>query len=212
MARTSRAAAAAPPPRLHLGAGRERLPGWINIDMQAIPGVDVIADVTHGLDYKDVEAIYAEHFLEHLPLAAALGFLLESHRVLGEGAWIRLSTPNLDWVWATHYRLDPDPDLKRRAALALNRAFHGWEHQFLWNKEILEEALLACGFAAVRWCRWGESELPVFQGIEHHETYADEEGLPHVIIAEARKAEPQPERLARFKEQLYEGFLGHLRG
>jgi hypothetical protein len=212
MSRTPQTAPPAPLKRLHLGAGRERLPGWINIDMQAIPGVDVIADVTRGLDYSDVEAVYAEHFLEHLPLEAAVGFLLEAHRVLADGGWLRLSTPNLDWVWATHYRLDADPDLKRQAALTLNRAFHGWEHQFLWNREILAEALSACGFAAPRWCRWGESELPVFQGIEHHETYVDEDALPHVIIAEAQKGPPQPERLARFRAQLHEGFLGHLRG
>jgi predicted SAM-dependent methyltransferase len=201
-----------PPARLHLGSGRERLEGWVNIDMQALPGVDVIADVTRGLPYEGVEAIYAEHFLEHLPLGAAVDFLLESHRVLGESGWIRLSTPNLDWVWSTHYRLDADPDLKRRAALAINRAFHGWEHQFLWNREMLAEALEATGFAPPRWCRWGESELPVFRGIERHEVYVDEEGLPHVIIAEAQKAAPQPERLARLREQLLEGFLGHLRG
>jgi predicted SAM-dependent methyltransferase len=216
MSRTpSRTPRQPPPPapnRLHLGAGRERLPGWINVDMQAIPGVDVIADVTRGLDYSDVEAIYAEHFLEHLPLDAAVGFLLEAWRVLAEDGWIRLSTPNLDWVWSTHYRLDADPDLKRQAALAINRAFHGWEHQFLWNREMLAEALLACGFAEPRWCVWGVSELPFFQGIERHELYADEEGLPHVIIAEAQKAAPAPLRLARFRELLVEGFLGHLRG
>jgi predicted SAM-dependent methyltransferase len=211
----SRTPRQAPPPpenRLHLGSGRERLPGWINVDMQAIPGVDVIADVTRGLPYQDVEAIYAEHFLEHLPVDAAVGFLLEAHRVLAEGGWLRLSTPNLDWVWSTHYRLDAPPDLKCQAALVLNRAFRGWEHQFLWNREMLEEALLACGFVETRWCRWGESEQPVFRGIERHEVYVDEETLPHVIIAEARKAAPQPERLAGFRKLLVQEFLGHLRG
>jgi len=200
------------PNRLHLGAGRERLDGWINIDMQAIPGVDVIADVTQGLDYSGVEAVYAEHFLEHLPVDAALGFLLEAHRVLGDGGWLRLSTPNLDWVWSTHYRLDTDPEGKRQAALTLNRAFYGWEHRFLWNREMLGEALLACGFREPRWCRWGESELPVFQGIERHERYIEEEALPHVLIAEAQKAASQPERLARLRATLVAGFLDHLRG
>ena len=122
MTRTQRQAPQPPPHRLHLGAGRERLDGWINVDMQAIPGVDVIADVTRGLDYSEVEAIYAEHFLEHLPLAAAVDFLLESHGVLAEGGWLRLSTPNLDWVWSTHYRLDADPETRRLGALSLNRA------------------------------------------------------------------------------------------
>ena len=108
--------------------------------------------------------------------------------------------------------VDAPPDLKRQAALVINRAFRGWEHQFLWDQEMLEEALLACGFVEIRWCRWGESEQPVFQGIERHEVYVDEERLPHVIIAEARRAAPQPERLKSFQALLVQEFLGHMRG
>ena len=115
-------------------------------------------------------------------------------------------------MWETHYRLDAAPETKRLAAIGLNRAFHGWEHQFLWNRELLEEAFLACGFRAPRWCRWGESDLPVFQGIERHETYEDSAELPHVLIAEARKGESQPERLAALRALLEREFLLHLKG
>ena len=201
-----------PPVRLHVGSGRARLEGWVNIDNQALPGVDVVADVTKGLEFADVEAVFAEHFLEHLPVGAALDFLLEARRVLGPQGSLRLSTPNLDWVWATHYRLEAEAETKRLGALQLNRAFHGWEHQFLWNRELLGEALLACGFRAPRWCRWGESDLPVFQGIERHETYGDSPELPHVLIAEARKGDPQPDRLAALRDLLQREFLLHLKG
>ncbi len=211
-AKKKRDRAPTPAPRLHIGAGRARLEGWLNVDLQPLPGVDVVADVTQGLRFTGVESIYAEHFLEHLPVAAAIGFLQESHRVLVDGGWIRLSTPNLDWVWSTHYRLDLDPEGKRTAAIAMNRAFHGWEHQFIWNRELLGEALAACGFAPLRWCRHGESELAVFRGIERHETYGDSPELPHVIIAEAQKGTPQPERLARLREVLARDFLAHQKG
>ncbi|HYU31733.1 MAG TPA: methyltransferase domain-containing protein [Thermoanaerobaculia bacterium] len=196
--------------RLHVGSGRARLEGWVNIDIQALPGVDVVADVTRGLRFKDAEAVFAEHFLEHLAIADAISFLLEVHRVLEPGGWFRLSTPNLDWVWLTHYRLQGEPEPRRQDALAINRAFHGWRHQFLWNREMLAEALAACGFEPVRWCRYGESELPVFQGLERHETYPDAPELPHVIIAEACKGAPQPERLARFRELVQRELLDHL--
>lgn len=199
-----------PPTRLHIGAGRERLEGWTNVDIQALPGVDVVADVTQGLQFSDVEAIFAEHFLEHLPIDKALDFLLESHRVLRSGGWLRLSTPNLDWVWTTHYRLDADGETKRQAAIVLNRAFHGWRHQFLWNREILGEVLAACGFDPVRWCRYGQSDLPVFQGIERHETYEDAPDLPHVIIAEACKAAPRPDLLEKLRGLLQREFLQHM--
>ncbi|HEY0781531.1 MAG TPA: methyltransferase domain-containing protein [Thermoanaerobaculia bacterium] len=198
------------PTRLHVGSGKARLEGWVNLDVQALPGVDVVADVTQGLQYSDVEAIYAEHFLEHLAIDDAVAFLAEAHRALAPGAWLRLSTPNLDWVWVTHYGLHLGEEDKRTGAIAINRAFHGWRHRFLWNRELLGDALAACGFAPVRWCRHGESELPVFQGIERHEAYVDTPELPHVIIAEAAKGEAQPERLAAFRDRIERDFLSQM--
>jgi predicted SAM-dependent methyltransferase len=201
-------------PPLHIGSGNVRLPGWTNVDVQALPGVDVIADVSGGLGFAasaSAEALFAEHFLEHLAVADALGFLLEVHRVLIPGAWVRLSTPNLDWVWRSHYRLDGEPAEKREAALAINRAFRGWRHQFLWNREILEAALAAAGFDDVRWCRRGESDLPLFRGLERHDTYGDSDDLPHILIAEARKGEPRPERLEALRGAIQDGFLDHMK-
>jgi predicted SAM-dependent methyltransferase len=197
--------------RLHIGSGNVRLPGWTNVDAQRLPGVDVVADVTRGLGFADAEAVFSEHFLEHLAVDDALRFLLEAHRVLAAGGWVRLTTPNLDWVWSTHYRLEGDETRKREAALAINRAFRGWRHQFLWNREMLAEALAACGFEAVRWCRRGESELPFFQDLERHDTYEDSEEMPHVLIVEARKGEPRPDRLRELRAAVQEGFLDHMK-
>lgn len=200
------------PLRLHVGSGDKRLEGWVNIDLKRLPGVDVVADVTQGLRFSGAEAVFAEHFLEHLAVEDALGFLLEVHRVLQPGGWLRLSTPNLDWVWLTHYRLDAEAAEKPLMAVKLNRAFHGWGHRFVWNREILAEALAACGFDDLRWCRYGESDLPVFQGLERHETYDDAPEMPHVLIAEARKGEPRPERLAALRDLFQREFLAHLAG
>lgn len=200
-----------PPLRLHIGSGNVRIPGWTNVDVQPLPGVDVVADVTRGLQFEGAEAVFSEHFLEHLAMDDALRFLLEVHRVLAPGGWVRLSTPNLDWVWLTHYRLEGEPAAKRTAALAINRAFRGWRHQFLWNGEILAEALAACGFEEIRWCRRGESELPLFRGLERHDTYGDTDELPHILIAEARKGEPRPERLEELRAAVQRDFLDHMK-
>jgi predicted SAM-dependent methyltransferase len=197
--------------RLHIGSGNVRLPGWTNVDAQRLPGVDVVADVTRGLDFAAAEAVFSEHFLEHLAIDDALRFLLEAHRVLAEGGWVRLTTPNLDWVWLTHYKLAGEAAARREAALAINRAFRGWRHQFLWNREMLAEALAACGFEAVRWCRRGESELPFFRGLERHDTYGDDEETPHILIVEARKGEPRPDRLRALRAAVQAGFLDHMK-
>jgi predicted SAM-dependent methyltransferase len=196
--------------RLHVGCGGVHLDGWINIDLRRLPGVDVVADVTKRLDFREVEAVFAEHFLEHLPVEAALSFLLDVRRVLRPDGWLRLSTPNLDWVWATHYRLGADDETSRQGALALNRGFYGWGHRFLWNRAMLGEALEACGFEALRYCRYGESPLPILQGLEHHETCEDTADLPHVLIVEARRGPERPERLKALHNRLRRDLLDHM--
>ncbi|HEV8241276.1 MAG TPA: YceI family protein [Thermoanaerobaculia bacterium] len=177
----------------------------MNVDRQELPSVDVVVDVTAGLPFDDAAALFAEHFLEHLPLDEALAFLLEAHRVLAADGRLRLSTPNLDWVLATQ-----DPRARANAAsaaLCLNRAFYGWSHRFLWNQPLLAEALAAAGFVDLRWCRHGESEWEPFRGLERHEPYDDAADLPHVLIVEAQKGPPQPARLAAFRRLLRDEFL-----
>jgi predicted SAM-dependent methyltransferase len=204
-----------PPPgplRLHVGCGTARLEGWVNIDFQPLPGVDVVADVTQGLRFSGAEAIFAEHFLEHLRVDAAVDFLVEAHRSLAPGGTVRLSTPNLDWVMVHAYHPDAPAERKPMEALVINRGFHGWGHQFLWNREILAQAMAACGFADLEWCRWGESARAIYRGVERHETYPDSPDLPHVLIVEAVRGAARPEALAEFRALLDHEFLSQLRG
>jgi predicted SAM-dependent methyltransferase len=174
------------PVRLHIGSGTESLPGWINIDNRQLPGVDRVLDVRQGLPFSDVTSIYAEHFLEHLSLDEGLAFLAECRRVLRPDGLLRLSTPNLDWVWATHYRLSEQaPSAALHDCIQLNRAFRGWGHQFLYNREALVAALGDAGFARWDFCRYGQSAAPELSGLERHETWEDTSDLPHVLIVEA---------------------------
>ncbi len=200
------------PRRLHVGAGAQRLEGWINVDIRPFPGVDLVADVTRGLNLTGVDDVFAEHFLEHLAVDDALGFLTEVQRILKPGGRLRLSTPNLDWVWRTHYRLEAPPEDKVHNAVILNRAFHGWEHKFIWNREVLELALGAIGFRDLTWHRHGESEVEHLRGLERHETYDDDDVLQHVLIVEARKGTPNAQALETLRERLKRDFLDHVAG
>ena len=119
--------------KLHLGSGPLAIPGWVNIDNQRYPGVDKVLDLRKGLPYKDVSFVFAEHFIEHLAYDDALKLMRESRRVLRDDGVLRLSTPNLDWVWVTHYKIDAPADQQVAACFYLNRAFRGWGHQFLYN-------------------------------------------------------------------------------
>ena len=191
--------------RLHIGCGKERLDGWCNIDILPLPHVDVCLDVTQGLPFERATRVFAEHFLEHLDVLDAVRFLHDCHRCLDHDGWLRLSTPNLDWVWTHLYSREPGHDRVHRA-IHINRAFYGWQHRFLWNREMLEHALVATGFEQVRWCAYGESELDDFRDIERHELNNDTPELPHVLIVEAKKGPARPEQAADLHRLLMDEF------
>jgi predicted SAM-dependent methyltransferase len=172
-------------PRLHIGCGPQHFPGWINIDNAPYPGVDRVLDVREGLPFEDVSLIYAEHFIEHLAYDDALQLLRECRRVLRDDGVLRLSTPNLDWVWASHYRRVLADEQKILACFAINRAFRGWGHQFLYNEHTLTATLLDAGFASVVRREYGQSEHDELRGIERHEQSDDYDGLSHILIVEA---------------------------
>jgi len=184
------------PVKLHIGCGENIYEGWINIDLEPLRGVDYALDVRRGLPFENASVIYAEHFLEHLSLDEGVLFLKECRRVLAPDGLLRVSTPNLDWVYLTHYRHGqwPEESDAQLDCMRMNRAFHGWGHKFLYNSPLLTSVLAAAGFREVRFQRYGESERPELRGLEKHETWEDRPDLPHVLIAEAsgRRAEDRP--------------------
>jgi predicted SAM-dependent methyltransferase len=169
--------------RLHIGSGPVVLPGWTNVDLEYYPGVHHVLDVRDGLPFKDAEYIYAEHFIEHLSHDEGMRFLGHCRAALRDDGVLRLSTPNLDWVWSTQYHRPSDDAV--RDCFAINKSFRGWGHQFLYNLETLTAALHDAGFAKITSCRYGESERDVLRNLERHEKSLDTPELPHVIIVEA---------------------------
>jgi predicted SAM-dependent methyltransferase len=171
--------------RLHIGSGPQSLSGWVNIDIVRYPGVDRILDVRRGLPFKDVRFIFAEHFVEHLDLNDAMYLFLECRRVLRDDGVLRLSTPNLDWVWASHYGAAASSEEEVRDCFKLNGAFHGWGHRFLYNEATLRSLLLDAGFATVACSGYGESSHAELRGLERHERSEDFKGVADILIVEA---------------------------
>lgn len=196
--------------RLHVGCGTKRIEGWINVDLKSTSQADIVCDVTKGLNFADVDVIYAEHFLEHLAMDEAIYFLSECHRILHRDGVLRLSTPNLDWVWETHYRLEGDDDERLAMAVAANRAFHGWGHKFLWNRAVLKRALIANGFTDIRWERYGRSKREFLRNLECHEAYPDSPDLPHVLVVEAIKGPRSDHHFDSFMSFIQENLLIHM--
>ncbi len=175
------------PQKLHVGCGTAALPGWVNIDIADLPGVDLVLDVRAGLPFDGVDLIFAEHFIEHLDADAGLRFLMECRRALDDSGVLRLSTPNLDWVWRHQYHWGAWLDDREaiRDCFWMNRAFHGWGHRFLYNRQTLVQALRQSGFSTITEVAYGESRHAELRNLERHERYVDSPETPHVVILEA---------------------------
>jgi SAM-dependent methyltransferase len=88
--------------RLHLGCGNDVLPGWVNHDLAALPGVDVVHDLDSypwPFDDDRFTEIRMHHVLEHLrePVQA----IEEIHRIARNGATVQIRVPywnSTDWA------------------------------------------------------------------------------------------------------------------
>jgi SAM-dependent methyltransferase len=81
--------------RLNLGSGKQVRPGFYNVDLLPLPGVDIVADLNEPLNVLPdncVDEIYSHHALEHV--TQLLPLLAEIHRVARPEARIELVVPH----------------------------------------------------------------------------------------------------------------------
>jgi len=83
--------------KLHLGCGRKKREGWINVDIDAGVNPDIVADVKNlkMFDDNSIDVIECCHLLEHLTYIDALQALREWFRVLRKGGKLLIELPNL---------------------------------------------------------------------------------------------------------------------
>lgn len=81
--------------KLNLGCGEQSMPGYVNVDIRDLPGVDKIVDFkSQSLPFDDdtVEEVYCSHCLEHVyPYKF---FLNEITRVCRVGAKVEIRVPH----------------------------------------------------------------------------------------------------------------------
>ncbi len=96
--------------KLHLGCGHLIKEGWINHDLAALPGVDVVHDLrVFPWPWADGEfdEVHADNVLEHLP--DTIRTMEEIYRITSPGARVFLGVPFWNsfeaWGDPTHARL-----------------------------------------------------------------------------------------------------------
>lgn len=93
---------------LNLGSGRDSRSGYVNLDLVALAGVDVVADLEARLPFADssFEEILCVHVLEHVD--RLIDLLAELHRISRPQATIKITSPHLSFFGAytdpTHRR------------------------------------------------------------------------------------------------------------
>jgi len=101
-----------PPLKLHLGCGRTILPGWLNVDIVDLPGVDLVADfdscrtVPLPLGDDSVGEVLMSHVIEHVDDTLALMQELWRVSIPGASMTVRLPYGSSDDAWEdpTHRR------------------------------------------------------------------------------------------------------------
>jgi predicted SAM-dependent methyltransferase len=179
--------------RVQVGCGPHHLrQEWWNTDLRPFDGIDEAMDATLPWRWKNIlDFVYAEHFIEHLAIEDGLKFLVEAGNALKVGGKIRLTTPSLEWVVRTHFRVDRlDQKSRLEDTFKINRAFHGWGHQFLYSGDMLHEIVSQAGFEDVTFFRWGRGSVPELNELERHPS--DIPGNADVIIVEGTRGRQIP--------------------
>lgn len=83
--------------KLNIGAGSLLIPGYINIDIRELPGIDVVTDVRDLSMYLDnsVDELFAKDVLEHMPRREWRIVLNEWIRVIKPGGILKIRFPDM---------------------------------------------------------------------------------------------------------------------
>lgn len=142
--------------KLHLGCGKRRFDGWLNIDLH---GSDMNMDIRRlPFDNDSADEIMAIHVCEHFYRHEIQDILSDWYRVLKPGGQMVLELPCLDkvlWHFAkgspdnmTLWPLYGDPRTHTDGEPAL--------HKWCWSMEEFKLLLEAVGFAEIK------QEIPQF--------------------------------------------------
>ncbi|NET42669.1 hypothetical protein [Okeania sp. SIO2B3] len=200
--------------KVQVGCGPHNIMAdWWNVDIRPFPGIDQVMDVTKPWPFNSLEYVYGEHFLEHLSLEGAIAFLNNVWKSLKPGGVIRLSTPSLEWVLSTHFNLsETNPQKRIDSTFSMNRAFHGWGHQFIYSKDFLQSLLNNLGWEKVVFCEYGKSEHSSLIGIERHGKYRVDYGYPNVWIVEGTRGDGRSESsVLSYQKLLDKSYVSYVR-
>lgn len=143
--------------KLHIGTGKNYLPGFTNMDIFSSVRADVFADMTAlPFDRGSFDLIYASHVLEHSHRHMVLATLTHWRDLLKEGGILRIAVPDFEacvrWYNEEH-------DLPAITGLLFGGQNHPKNNHFIaFDERTLTDALWKVGFHDVRRWDWRKTE------------------------------------------------------
>lgn len=139
--------------KLNVGCGHDIQPGWVNLDLAPLPGVDVVHDLDElPLPFEDESFDYIEciDIIEHVKEFPAV--MRELHRILAPEGRIRVEGPHF-----TSYTWPTDPTHRRAFAINTfeffaNDSLHDRDYYFDFAFSAVEVRKI--GFQKVPWQPW----------------------------------------------------------
>jgi len=147
--------------KLHLGAARRRLTGFLNIDREYSEGLDLVADVSDlsAFQSNSVNEIYSSHTLEYFDREEVISVLSEWNRVLAPEGKVFVSVPDLPKLIEIYLS-------SNEIGRVLGPLFGKWKNpanaETLYHKTVWDFASLSSAFEHV-----GFNKVSTFNPVEY---------------------------------------------
>jgi len=173
---------------LNIGAARNRPNGWLNIDLDPVPGVVYLdASSMSLIPNNTFDAVLCEHMIEHVPADVGHRIVNSIYRILKPGGVARFVTPDLEvlarmiatpkdvenrYLQLFRESVDkigisiPGPEIS--AVDCVNIAFHGYGHQYIYTRDELKIHITRAGFTKILDTAASDFDNVLFDSVQGH--------------------------------------------
>jgi len=140
--------------KLHIGCGNVILPGWINLDIENLPGIYIQDDVRtlNKIADESCDIIYASHVLEHVGRHEFETVLKTWNKKLKMNGILRLAVPDFEKAVLWYMQTKQILDIVGLVSGGQKTKFD--YHQMIFDRKMLTDALKKCGFGNIREWDW----------------------------------------------------------
>jgi predicted SAM-dependent methyltransferase len=159
--------------KLHVGCGNVILPGWTNLDIEKLPDVDIIDDITTLTKIPDnsCEIIYASHVLEHVGRNEFEDVIRTWNKKLKKNGTLRIAVPDFEKIITWYQKTKQIIDIVGLVSGGQKTKYD--YHKMIYDKKSLTEILLKMGFQDIREWDWRQTDHSKFD--DYSQSY-----LPHM--------------------------------